>query len=118
MIIYCIPCFHINKIAFLLKPLNFADLHYFNHALISGIMVIIFGPRINKDNTLVHIATHVRVCINCTLYVLPVGSGYHTTSNRTTSNQTDVSNSSDSSANYFSTSSTGHIKITEFSCSN
>ena len=34
-----IPCFHINKIAFLLKPLNFADSHYFNHALISGITV-------------------------------------------------------------------------------
>ena len=34
-----IPCFHINKIAFLLKPLNFADSHYFNHKLISGITV-------------------------------------------------------------------------------
>ena len=34
-----IPCFCFNKIAFLLKSLNFADSHNFNHALISRITV-------------------------------------------------------------------------------
>ena len=43
IIIYTvIPCFRINKIAFLLKPLNFADSHYFNHTLISGFTVFLF----------------------------------------------------------------------------
>ena len=38
---------------------------------------------------------------------------------RTTSNLTDIFNSLDSSANYILTSnSTGHVKITEYSCSN
>ena len=39
MIIYWYPLFSINKISFLLKPLIFADSHYFNRALISGITV-------------------------------------------------------------------------------
>ena len=41
--------FLINKIAFLLKPLNFADSHYFNHALISGITVTVLSLVQNVD---------------------------------------------------------------------
>ena len=33
-------------------------------------MVIIFGPRINKDNTLVHIATRVSVCMNSVVLII------------------------------------------------
>ena len=40
ILVYSYPLFsHLYKIAFLLKPLNFADSYYFNHALISGITV-------------------------------------------------------------------------------
>ena len=39
VVITGIPCFRINKIAFLLKPLNFSDSHYFKRALMSRIMV-------------------------------------------------------------------------------
>ena len=35
-----ILCFRINKIAFLLKPLNFADSQDFNHTLISYIVIL------------------------------------------------------------------------------
>ena len=93
-----IPCDRINKIAFLLISLNFADSHYFNHALISGIKVTtaqygstihmtalkVMSPnkrtKINIECAVCHVTRRIHCCFTpAHIYILPntVGSIRH-----------------------------------------